>query len=332
MAANDEIRQRCNALYEPLLRFVRHETGIGVTYLSDADFTDYPALYFRERYAVMKALWSRRSFIDSYISLHPGIQKEDQETLRSWKSALFGDFLVAKKTDEDVLLVRNSTVLELKDARLSSLIRHVPCEVILDVLPFEGVLLAGGYPGFYPYTIGREIEGNLKRHIKSAKSAGTIHTQMSEDLARLDMTGDVLPGGIHCIHTIRVYPKGHSSSLYRMFRVSGEKTLDQLAHEILYAFELPLSDPYEYCMAPKKTPKAQIYRYHALPQDGARDTSVTLDETAPARGDSYVFTDLANGKSLQLHVEQLTAARKGDEIRQIHSAGSLTGDLTTAQE
>lgn len=50
------------------------------------------------------------------------------------------------------------------------------------------------------------------------------------------------------IYTLKVYPKGYGTSVYRVMKISGEETLERLCEVILDSFDFSDEHLYEFCM------------------------------------------------------------------------------------
>ena len=59
-------------------------------------------------------------------------------------------------------------------------------------------------------------------------------------------------------YTLKVYPNGLGKSVYRILKISGSETLDELCRIILDSFDFDDDHLYEFCMDNKKVQHKQL--------------------------------------------------------------------------
>ena len=74
-------------------------------------------------------------------------------------------------------------------------------------------------------------------------------------------------------YTLKVYPNGLGKSVYRILKISGSETLDELCRIILDSFNFDDDHLYEFCMDNKKY---STNSYQVKPAWGHKSTKTTI--------------------------------------------------------
>ena len=99
------------------------------------------------------------------------------------------------------------------------------------------------------------------------------------------------------VYTLKVYPQGRGTSVYRVLKISGSETLDKLCEVILDSFDFTNEHLYEFCMDNKMYSRNS---YQSDPEGSQPSTRIKIGQMGLSEkqkfslhydfGDDWMFT------------------------------------------
>lgn len=113
-------------------------------------------------------------------------------------------------------------------------------------------------------------------------------------------------------YTFKVYPAGHSRTIYRTMEISGKETLDGLCEFILESFDFIHEHLYEFCMD-NKMYSEDNYQYD--PEDDGSSTDIVIDRIGLVKGQNFsLHYDYGDDWMFTIHVQKIE-----DETEKVHT-------------
>ena len=110
-------------------------------------------------------------------------------------------------------------------------------------------------------------------------------------------------------YTLKVYPSGRGTSVYRVIEISGKETLQKLCSTILSAFDFIDEHLYEFCMDNKMY---SDYSYQSDPESGQPSVKVKLDKLGLVKGQKFsLHYDFGDDWMFTINVQKITEVPKG---------------------
>ncbi|MBP1566273.1 MAG: hypothetical protein J6A58_11015 [Oscillospiraceae bacterium] len=255
MILNKEDSELFFKLWIPLLDFVNTE------YQVCTDFKMQP--YTHEHYEqsppdkikkISDYLWEHKNIIDEYLEKSK-LPAEHQNIISEWKKAVTDVFIVERHLKKgSILISTQNEVYQVCGITLSfEEILNMPLPVLLKttLIPFKGVIIYDGLANVSSAIFGSGYKSFFKDLYMTAKQNKKIHQTMSEQENLTTTTQKPQKAKIqsdnknHLSYVIRVTL---SKNCYRDIRISANATLNNLAGQIIDAFDFYFEHLYSFFM------------------------------------------------------------------------------------
>ena len=122
-------------------------------------------------------------------------------------------------------------------------------------------------------------------------------------------------------YTFKVYPVGHSRTIYRTMEISGKETLDRLCEFILESFDFIHEHLYEFCM------DNRMYcdnNYQYDPEDDEPSTDIVIDKIGLVKGQNFsLHYDYGDDWMYTIHVQKIEDETEKTLPKLIKSVGHV---------
>ncbi|MDE5699618.1 MAG: plasmid pRiA4b ORF-3 family protein [Lachnospiraceae bacterium] len=122
-------------------------------------------------------------------------------------------------------------------------------------------------------------------------------------------------------YTLKVYPAGMGTSVYRVIEISGKDTLQKLCSTILSAFDFIDEHLYEFCMDNRMY---SDYSYQSDPEAGQPTVKVKLDKLGLVKGQKFsLHYDFGDDWMFTINVQKITETAESVKPRVVKEKGHV---------
>lgn len=122
-------------------------------------------------------------------------------------------------------------------------------------------------------------------------------------------------------YTLKVYPAGRGTSVYRVIEISGKDTLQKLCKTILTAFDFIDEHLYEFCMDNKMYSE---HSYQSDPEGRQPSVKVKIDKLGLIKGQKFsLHYDFGDDWMFTINVQKITEVPENFKPRVVKEKGHV---------
>ena len=121
-------------------------------------------------------------------------------------------------------------------------------------------------------------------------------------------------------YTLKVYPAGKGTTVYRVIEIAGKETLQKLCSVIIDAFDFIDEHLYEFCMDNRMY---SDYSYQSDPEHGQQSVRVKLDKLGLVKGQKFsLHYDFGDDWMFAISVQKVAETSEKKILRVVRGKGS----------
>ena len=122
-------------------------------------------------------------------------------------------------------------------------------------------------------------------------------------------------------YTLKVYPAGKGTTVYRVIEIAGKETLQKLCSVIIDAFDFIDEHLYEFCMDNRMY---SDYSYQSDPEHGQQSVRVKLDKLGLVKGQKFsLHYDFGDDWMFTFNARKITEVQKASKPSVVKEKGHI---------